>query len=74
VLAAFRSAGVSLQHIRQAVAVLEELSLANALASERLYTDGAVILFDYAERAHVHLVGLTEVVSRQKVFAPVVEA
>ncbi len=74
VLAAFRKAGVSMQHIRQAVAVLaKELGLDHALASERLYTDGAVILFDYAESRDEHLVGLTEVVSRQKVFAPVVE-
>ncbi len=74
VLAAFRSAGVSLQHIRRAVTVLDrELGLAHALASERLYTDGAVILFDYAESTDEYLAGLTEVVSQQKVFAPVVE-
>lgn len=75
VLASFRRAGVSLQHIRQAVAVLEkELGLAHALASKRLYTTGATILFDYAETTDEHLAGLTEVVSRQKVFAPTVEA
>ena len=74
VLAAFRRAGVSLQHIRKAVAVLEkELGLAHALASKRLYTNGAVILFDYAETTDEQLAGLTEVVSRQKVFAPTVE-
>lgn len=74
VLAAFRKAGVSLQHIRRAVAVLEqELGLEHALASERLYMNGAVILFDYAESTDEQLSGLTEVVSRQKVFAPVVE-
>jgi uncharacterized protein (DUF433 family) len=73
VLAAFRRAGVSLQHIRRAVEVLErEITLDHALASKRLFTDGAVILFDYAEREDEELAGLTEVVSRQQVFAPVV--
>lgn len=72
VLAVFRRAGVSMQHIRRAVEVLErEITLEHALASKRLFTDGAVILYDYAER-DVELSGLTEVVSRQQVFAPVV--
>ena len=71
VLAAFRHGGVSMQHIRKAVSVLDgEIGLDYALASKRLYTDGAVILFDYAD---AELAGLTEVVSRQRVFAPVVE-
>ncbi len=75
VLAAFRHAGVSLQHIRAAVATLEEeIGIEYALASKRLYSDGAVILYDYAdETGDVELAGLTEVVSRQRVFAPVVE-
>ncbi len=75
VLAAFRRAGVSLQHVRRAVAIIEnEIGLEHALASRRLYADGAVILYDYAEAARDdHLTGLTEVVSRQRVFAPVVE-
>lgn len=75
VLAAFRRAGVSLQHIRSAVAILEkEIGVEYALASQRLYSDGAVILFDYADaQRDDELAGLTEVVSRQRVFAPVVE-
>jgi uncharacterized protein (DUF433 family) len=75
ILAAFRRGGVSLQHIRRAVAIIRgELGLDHALASKRLYTDGAVILYDYAETKQDHeLGGLTEVVSRQRVFAPVVE-
>jgi uncharacterized protein (DUF433 family) len=75
VLAAFRKAGVSLQHIRRAVAIIEgEIGLAHALASKRLYADGAVILYDYAESRHdADLTGLTEVVSRQHVFAPVIQ-
>lgn len=72
ILAAFRSAGVSLQHIRRAVAVLErEIRVDHALASRRLYTDGAVILFDYAESEHDD--ELTVVVTQQRVFSPVVE-
>lgn len=75
VLAAFRHAGVSLQHIRQAVAIIsDEIGLEHALASRRLFSDGAVILYDYAEAEQDdELSGLTEVVSRQRVFAPVVE-
>jgi uncharacterized protein (DUF433 family) len=75
VLAAFRRGGVSLQHIRQAVAIIEsEIGLEHALASHRLYTDGAVILYDYSEaKRDEQLGGLTEVVSHQRVFAPVVE-
>jgi uncharacterized protein (DUF433 family) len=74
VLAAFRRGGVSLQHIRKAVSILDrEIGIDHALASRRVYTDGAVILFDYADAEHdVELAGLTEVVSRQRVFAPVV--
>ncbi len=75
VLAAFRRGGVSLQHIRRAVAIIgEEIGLAHALASRRLYSDGAVILYDYAEaEGNEELGGLTEVVSRQRVFAPVIK-
>lgn len=75
VLTAFRRAGVSLQHIRAAVMVLsQEMGIEHALASRRLYADGAKVLFDYAdERGDEELVGLTEVVSRQRVFAPVVQ-
>jgi uncharacterized protein (DUF433 family) len=45
-----RSSGVPLQRIRPALTRLEsELGLRHALASRRLYTDGAEVLFDYAE-------------------------
>lgn len=75
VIAAFRKAGVSMQHIRAAVAILEkEIGIAHALASRRLYTDGAKVLFDYAERQNdKELAGLTVVLSRQRVFAEVVK-
>jgi uncharacterized protein (DUF433 family) len=73
VLAAFRRAGVSMQHIRKAVSVLDrEIGIEHALASRKLYTDGAVILFDYAERGGGELSELTEVVTQQRVFSPIV--
>lgn len=51
VLAAIRRAGVPLQRIRPALALLsEQVGLQHALASKHLYTDGAEILFDYAQR------------------------
>lgn len=71
VVAALRRAGVSLQHIRRAVEALqEEIGIAHALASERLYTDGARVLYDYAEREGDE--ELAVVVTKQRVFAPVV--
>jgi len=51
VLSSFRKAGVPLQRIRPAVEVLsEEIGVEHALASKRLYTDGAEVLFDYASK------------------------
>lgn len=51
-LSALRRAGVPLQRIRPAIEQLDrELGLGHALASRRLYTDGAEVLFDYGERA-----------------------
>lgn len=75
VLAAFRDAGVPLQRIRPAVHVLQrELGLEHALASKRLYTDGAEILYDYATRAsEAGLRELTIVRTQQRVFAPVIQ-
>ncbi len=50
VLAAVRRAGVPLQRIRPALQRLEqELGVEHALASKALYTDGAEMLYDYAE-------------------------
>lgn len=47
VLAAIRDSGVPMQRIRPALSKLdEELGLSHALASRRLYTDGAEILLD----------------------------
>ena len=51
VLAAFRKAGVPMQRIRPAVEVLRrDLGIEHALASQELYTDGAEVLYRYAER------------------------
>ncbi len=51
VLAAIRQAGVPLQRIRPALARLgEEFGLEHVLASKYLYTDGAEVLYDYAQR------------------------
>jgi uncharacterized protein (DUF433 family) len=72
VVLALRRAGVSLQHIRKAVAVLErDIGLQHALASQRLFTDGAGVLYDYAigERDDELL---THVVTQQRVLADVV--
>lgn len=50
VLAAFRQAGVPLQRIRPALIRLQErLGIDHVLASKSLYTDGAEVLYDYAE-------------------------
>jgi uncharacterized protein (DUF433 family) len=52
VLAAVRRSGVPLQRVRPALAVLaREIGVAHALASKALYTDGAELLFDYAQHA-----------------------
>lgn len=78
VLAAIRRAGVPLQRIRPALVVLTEtIGLEHALASRSLYTDGAEVLFDYAERASDEDAALARelvVVRRgQHVFADVVQ-
>jgi uncharacterized protein (DUF433 family) len=50
VLAAVRRKGVPLQRVRPALQVLtRELGLEHVLASRALYTDGAEVLYDYAE-------------------------
>lgn len=75
-----RSAGVPLQRIRPALARLaHEFGVEHALASRRLYTDGAELLYDYAEhgenadaaRAARDLVVLR---SGQRVFNEIVES
>lgn len=79
VLAAIRRSGVSMQRIRPALRALEaDLGLDHALASRRLYTDGAELLFDYAESgadtevARAEALRLVVVRSGQRVFTPIV--
>jgi uncharacterized protein (DUF433 family) len=75
VLSAFRRSGVPLQRIRPAVQVLSrEIGLDHALASERLYTDGAEVLYDYAsERSESELLELVVVRTGQTQFSELVK-
>ncbi len=74
-LAAFRRAGVPMQRIRPALERLEkEIGLRHALASDRLYTDGAEVLFDYGRDTSEEIIAQLVVVrNQQRVFAPIVE-
>lgn len=74
VLSSFRRAGVPLQRIRPAVEVLEkEIGVDHALASKRLYTDGAEVLFDYANRrGEREVMDLVVVRTQQRQFSEVV--
>jgi uncharacterized protein (DUF433 family) len=80
VLTAIRQGGVPLQRIRPALTQIDkEFGLQHALASKRLYTDGAEVLFDYSEngsdpdaaRAARELVVVR---NGQRVFNDIVEA
>lgn len=75
VLSSFRRAGVPLQRIRPAVEVLaKEIGVEHALASKRLYTDGAEVLFDYAnKRGERELMDLVVVRTQQRQFAGAVK-
>jgi Putative DNA-binding HTH domain len=75
VLSSFRRAGVPLQRIRPAVEVLEkEIGVVHALASKRLYTDGAEVLFDYAnKRGERKVMDLVVVRTQQRQFSGVVK-
>ena len=77
VLAAFRRSGVPLQRIRPALAHLQhEIGLDHALASRRLFADGAEVLFDYGEssarQSRDDIRHLVVVRSGQRVFTDVV--
>ncbi len=72
VLSALRKAGVPMQRIRPAVARLSaEFDLNHALASERVYTDGAELIFDYAKSTDDETL-LTVVRTGQQHFAEVI--
>ncbi|HLH13497.1 MAG TPA: hypothetical protein VKV16_01810, partial [Solirubrobacteraceae bacterium] len=74
VLSVFRRAGVPMQRIRPAVSVLSSgIGIEHALASKRLYTDGAEVLYDYAtSEDDEELRGLTVVRTGQRQFAEIV--
>jgi len=79
VLAAVRQSGVSLQRVRPALAVLgSEMGIAHALASKRLYTDGAELLFDHAAQLPSDegdaVRELVVIRSGQRVFSEIIEA
>jgi len=79
VLAAVRRSGVSLQRVRPALAVLaNDMGIEHALASRRLYTDGAELLFDYAAQLPDNegdaIRELVVVRSGQRVFSKIIEA
>lgn len=78
VLAGIRKSGVPLQRVRPALAVLsKEIGIEHALASKRLFTDGAEILFDHADvLASEDAKAVRELVvvrSGQRVFAEIVD-
>jgi uncharacterized protein (DUF433 family) len=80
VLAAVRRSGVPMQRVRPALLTLQdELGLEHALASKKLYTDGAELLFDYGESRRDTpegrlVLNLVVVRSGQRVFVEVIEA
>lgn len=80
VLTALRRSHVPLQRIRPALAKLQqELGLRHALASKRLYTDGAEVLYDYAEHGEDAVAAkaareLVVVRNNQRVFNEIVDA
>jgi uncharacterized protein (DUF433 family) len=72
VLGALRKAGVPMQRIRPAVKRLsDEIGLDHALASKRVYTDGAEFIFDYASESDDEQL-LTVVRTGQEHFAEVI--
>lgn len=78
IVAAFTKAGVPMRRIRPAVLWLQEhIGLPQALASQRLQTDGAEVLWDFGRHsgdpADQDMVdGLVVIRSGQQVFRPVV--
>jgi uncharacterized protein (DUF433 family) len=80
VLTAIRRGGVPLQRIRRALLQLDkEFGVQRALASKRLFTDGAEVLFDYSKNgddpdAAQAARGLVVVRNGQQVFNEVIDA
>ncbi len=78
-LTAIRKSGVPLQRIRPALEQLnKEMGIGHALASQRLFTDGAEVLYDYAIRTDGEeadaVRDLVVVRHNQRVFPEVVES
>lgn len=76
VVQAFRRTALSLQRVRRALEVLAaQGELEHALASRKLFTDGADVLYDYAtDTGDGQLRLLTVVSSGQRVFHEVIDA
>jgi uncharacterized protein (DUF433 family) len=75
VLSAVRQSGVPMQRVRPALAKLQrELGIPHALASKKLYTDGAELLFEYenSKDASGVLGQLVVIRNGQRVFAEVI--
>lgn len=74
VVQAFRSTGLPMQRIRRALEVLaDQGELRHALATRQLYSDGANVLYDYAQKHHDRQLRLLTVVhTGQRVFHEVI--
>ncbi len=74
VVQAFRETGLPLQRIRKALAILSQQDgIEHALASRRLYTDGAQVLYEYASSSGDNSLRLLTVVeSGQRVFHEII--
>lgn len=73
-LATARRAGVPMQRVRPALEKLkDEIGLDHALASKKLYTDGAEILYDRSLETDEPLSGLVVARDNQGVFAAVIQ-
>ncbi len=75
VVQAFRQTGLPMQRIWRALGVLtEQGEIEHALASHKLYSDGAEILYDYARSSDDKQLGLLTIVhSGQRVFHDVIK-
>lgn len=75
VVQAFRRTGLPMQRIRKALDVLaRQGELEHALASQQMYSDGANVLYDYAQKHHdKQLRLLTVVQTGQRVFHEVID-
>jgi uncharacterized protein (DUF433 family) len=74
VVQAFRRTGLPLQRIRRALQVLaEQDEVGHALASSKLLSDGANVLYDYSKEAQDPQLGLLTIVhSGQRVYHDVI--